>query len=64
MMIFIIINGVKCRKTLSYKYLTKEEAKQRLRVLRGERMDELNACKKRVDQMGRLIPEKEKGGTA
>ena len=38
----------------------REEAKQRLRALRCELMDELHACQKRVDQLDWLIRETEK----
>ena len=37
-----------------------EEARQRLKVLRCELMDELHACQKRVDQLDWLIRETEK----
>ena len=37
-----------------------DEAKQRLRILRCELMDELHACQKRVDQLDWLIRETEK----
>ncbi len=33
----------------------KDEAKQRLRILRCELMDELHACQRRVDQLDWLI---------
>ena len=38
----------------------KDEAKQRLRILRCELMDELHACQRRVDQLDWLIRETEK----
>ena len=38
----------------------KEEAKQRLRILRCELMDEMHACQRRVDQLDWLIRETEK----
>jgi len=38
----------------------RDEAKQRLRILRCELMDELHACQKRVDQLDWLIRETEK----
>ena len=41
-------------------YNRKDEAKQRLRILRCELMDELHACQKRVDQLDWLIRETEK----
>ena len=37
-----------------------DEAKQRLRILRCELMDELHACQRRVDQLDWLIRETEK----
>ena len=36
-----------------------DEAKQRLRILRCELMDELHACQKRVDQLDWLIRKNE-----
>ena len=41
-------------------YNRKDEAKQRLRILRCELMDELHACQRRVDQLDWLIRETEK----
>jgi len=41
-------------------YNRKDEAKQRLRILRCELMDELHACQKKVDEMDWLIRETEK----
>ena len=38
----------------------KDEAKQRLRILRCELMDELHACQRRVDQLDWLTRETEK----
>ena len=38
----------------------KDEAKQRLRILRCELMDELHACQRKVDQLDWLIRETEK----
>ncbi len=38
----------------------KDEAKQRLRILRCELMDEMHACQRRVDQLDWLIRETEK----
>ena len=38
----------------------RDEAKQRLRILRCELMDELHACQRRVDQLDWLIRETEK----
>ena len=38
----------------------KDEAKQRLRRIRCELMDELHACQKKVDQLDWLIRETEK----
>ena len=38
----------------------KDEAKQRLRILRCELMDKLHACQRRVDQLDWLIRETEK----
>ncbi len=38
----------------------KDEAKQRLRILRSELMDEMHACQRRVDQLDWLIRETEK----
>ena len=40
------------------------EAKQRLRCLRCELMDELHACQRRVDQLDWLIRETDKANTA
>ena len=37
-----------------------DEAKQRLRILRCELMDELHACQRKVDQLDWLIRETEK----
>ena len=39
---------------------SKDEAKQRLRILRCELMDELHACQKKVDRLDWLIRETEK----
>ena len=41
-------------------YNRKDEAKQRLRILRCELMDELHACQRKVDQLDWLIRETEK----
>ena len=38
----------------------KDEAKQRLRILRCELMDELHKCQRKVDQLDWLIRETEK----
>ena len=38
----------------------KDEAKQRLRILRCELMDELHTCQRKVDQLDWLIRETEK----
>ena len=40
------------------------EAKQQLRCLRCDLMEELHACQRRVDQLDWLIRETEKAGTA
>ncbi len=40
------------------------EAKQRLRCLRCELMDELHACQRRVDQLDWLIRETDRANTA
>ena len=41
-------------------YNRKDEAKQRLRILRCELMDELHKCQRKVDQLDWLIRETEK----
>ena len=40
-----------------------KEAKQRLRCLRCDLMEELHACQRRVDQLDWLIRETERGNT-